>query len=1280
MSLVLDENIDQNFDPDNPESTDISQFGLVRGIQDLGVGGDLLLAPFRGVAEAGSEVWDLLDWLTGDDFLPDAPDALGLGRSKTMAGGLLEGVTQFATMFIPSYAGIGLAAKGFKGAKIAGRVSQATARKRQVLEVAEGFAKGTAAGAITDFTAFDPFEERLADFLLKFPALESPILEWLSATGNEEEGELGNRIRTMFEGAAIGAVFEPFIWALRALKGIRKGKATGADPEVTIEEVKERYLDDVEGGRAEGKADDLAVDLDEQINGGEASANEVLDATEPTQGTARLQDGREIGGEGDPRAIGGEGDARQIGGEGEARTERGGGELPPDDTGRTADADDVSPEGVPEGWDEVPTPDPARGDTPAGKPKALFNWENWVKTHAKTIKTIIRAEDPETLAELQKLEGLSHQEIKAKVHENNAMMRDLGIDPLSEEQIAQLEMSDQLSEAAAKQMRLRGMVGDYSDVVAELADEGGGTRGTLNHMVRFDLARKNSENLLKITKRNQEKIGQLLSAQRETPPSVLEKGDILNTLRASEDDEFVTEYVTRLGGGNIDLGRRMLESNIRRYQNAVKLGNKVSGVKWLADNPTGTQRFIEYWMNGILSGPVTHAINATSNALNTFFLIGEKVAGGALKFDTHEMQQGIAMFSYLYKQNTEALKAAGVAFKTEQDILDPLYRTIEFGATGKPGESKRALRFDNPVGNYIGKIINAPSLFLLTSDVYFRTLNYRAMAYASLTEKAFQKFGNSAGNGAWVEKQFQKIIADGQFYSNQTVSQKAYTHAVDVADSKPDLAPAQREQLIREEVRKYKTDAATKFDPELGALADHSIQYARQATWTQSLNDPERHTLVKFFGTFQKIANDFPLFRLIVPFVRTPTNLVAHLLDRTVGAWAELGKIGYSNIRLLTEQNEAVIKTLKAGGTAADDLHGRLASGATFMSMGYIAYANGFLVGGGPSDPEVARVWRAAGNIPYSFKIGDKRIEFRRFDPWAPMFGMMADIGELMSRPEMSEEDRSIVEGVASAMTIAVANSLGSRSVLTGLARVSNVFSDPERYAQSWLEQSATTLLPFSGLAGQIMKPEMEKEIRSVLDAIRVKYGMTGKGWSQQFGEEVQNKFTALGEPIDTKKISPFQPALNYRSTENIENKDIYEEMTRLKGGEGHGFQDYGSKRNGLKLAAYKNDENVSAETRANELMGTIQVQGQTLANAMRTIINSPEYQRINDDDYATGQSPKVDMLRYVHRLYKAEVWEHLLREFPELREASFNIDRVQELSAQGIDIPEELLASISLA
>ena len=1239
----LDPNIleDQNFDPINPQPP---TFGDERWWMDVAMG-----IP-RGIAQAGEEIYNMADWLTGDDILPDVPDGLGLGKSRTLAGGLVSGVTQFVTAFIPIYGAMGLATKAaIKGTKLASKISASKNFKRAV-----DLGTSTVAGAITDFSAFDPFEERLSDLIQKFPELENPVTEWLAS--DEDNSEAQERIKMLLEGVAMGGILEPFIWGLRALKGLRKGKMEGADPAMTIEEVNKRYQQDSKN------AEPIEIGLEENINSGEKFVNDAYDGKGPS-----LSD--------DTKKLGeGEVDEDTLMGGTETETPK----TEADDGTPTPPSDDPpevtdlpQPDDVPQNWGETPSdrPDPARGDKP---PNAIFRWEGWIKKHAHTVKAVIRAEDPETLAELETIHKMSHGEILDRVNELQQFLRDLGIDPLSDDQIANLDLAGQLENAAAQQTRLRGMIGDYSELVSDLHETAMSSQGNLHDLVRFDLARKQSQQLLEKGKRNQEKIGQLLSAQKAKAPSVVEKTEILNTLRATEDEKFVLEYVQKLGGGDEAAGRRMLEASQKRYDAAVKLGNKVTGIKYLADNPTGTQRFIEYWMNGILSGPVTHAINATSNALNTFFLVGEKVAGGVLKLDTDEMRQGVAMFSYLYRQNTESLKAAGIAFKTEEDILDPLYRTVEYGASGKAGESKRALSFENPVGDFVGKVLNLPSRLLLTSDVYFRTLNYRAMSYAGIVEEAMKE-GKSP---EWIARRFDRIIQDGQFYSYQNIHQKAYSHAVSLANKRGLTEGASRERAIYDAVSDYKKDAKTRFDPELGALANYSIDYARRATWTQSLHDPHRHGLVKFFGTFQKIANDYPLFRLIVPFVRTPVNLLAHLMDRTLGAWMELGKIGYSNIKLLTTQDTELRRILKAGGEAAEDLHGRLATGATLMGMGYMAYSNGYLTGGGPSDPEVARAWRAAGNVPYSFKLPTGlKLEYRRFDPWAPFLGILSDIGDIMSSPEITEEDQNIAEGIASALTIAVSNGIGSRSVLTGLARISNVFSDPTRHAQSWLQQTSTTLLPFSGAAGQILAPAMEMEIRSVVDAIRVKLGLGGETWSETIGGEVEKKFTVLGEPIDTKNISPYAPMIQWRNASDNKNLDLYEEMANLN----YGFEPLGMKQGGEMLTNHKNSNNVSAYTRANELMNTIRIKGDTLPQSIRNLINSDKYREIKDSHHALGRSPKVNMMRYIQRQFRVEVLEKIEEEFPTLKDAWEGREKIGKLISAGIDIPEELLATISM-
>ena len=85
---------------------------------------DILAAPFRSIKGAAQGVYNL-DWATGDELLPDYDNRF-LGRSNTIAGGLVEGVSQFMTGFIPV---VGIAGKVGKFGTIASKVGTKTALK-----------------------------------------------------------------------------------------------------------------------------------------------------------------------------------------------------------------------------------------------------------------------------------------------------------------------------------------------------------------------------------------------------------------------------------------------------------------------------------------------------------------------------------------------------------------------------------------------------------------------------------------------------------------------------------------------------------------------------------------------------------------------------------------------------------------------------------------------------------------------------------------------------------------------------------------------------------------------------------------------------------------------------------------------------------------------------------------------------------------------------------------------------------------------------------------------
>ena len=177
---------------------------------------DITLAPLRGVEGAAQSIYNLTDFVLGD-ALPDYDNRF-LGKSETVAGGLVEGVTQFLVPF-------GAIAKGAKAASSIGRFGkQFTKVNKKGKEVLNW--KGVlAAESATDFVAFDAQEQRLSNLINQFPSLRNPITEFLEA--KDDDAELEGRFKNSLEGLGLTGVATGLIGGLRAMK-LNRQKQDGA--------------------------------------------------------------------------------------------------------------------------------------------------------------------------------------------------------------------------------------------------------------------------------------------------------------------------------------------------------------------------------------------------------------------------------------------------------------------------------------------------------------------------------------------------------------------------------------------------------------------------------------------------------------------------------------------------------------------------------------------------------------------------------------------------------------------------------------------------------------------------------------------------------------------------------------------------------------------------------------------------------------------------------------------------------------------------------------------
>ena len=82
------------------------------------------------------------------------------------------------------------------------------------------------------------------------------------------------------------------------------------------------------------------------------------------------------------------------------------------------------------------------------------------------------------------------------------------------------------------------------------------------------------------------------------------------------------------------------------------------------------ESLMTYFVNNLLSSPVTHLFNFTGTTMKMLFSPLEKIMGGALRGDSDSFMKGVREFAGYKSAFGDSLKAAKLALKTGGNILD----------------------------------------------------------------------------------------------------------------------------------------------------------------------------------------------------------------------------------------------------------------------------------------------------------------------------------------------------------------------------------------------------------------------------------------------------------------------------------------------------------------------------------------------------------------------------------------------------------------------------------
>ena len=450
-----------------------------------------------------------------------------------------------------------------------------------------------------------------------------------------------------------------------------------------------------------------------------------------------------------------------------------------------------------------------------------------------------------------------------------------------------------------------------------------------------------------------------------------------------------------------------------------------------------------------------------------------------------------------------------------------------------------------------------------------------------------------------------------------------------------DLKFEERQNFIEKEVAKASQqpfvlpDGTELSFKDRGALTAKAEQMAKINTHTQDSQNSVSNML-------SMLTQKHPTLKFVIPFVRTPTNLLTYGISRSP----------FGSLQVLSKDFRAKLRSPDASVRA--ETRGRLATSVTttaallyFLQSGK---GQGLITGYGPKNKEQRESWEM-NNQQYSIKIGDKWVSYNRLDPIATILGVVADITEAQTYNELDDGD---LEKVFSVAALAFSNNITSKSYVQGLDNLFDFlkFKDPVRDAEKFLGSIAGGFVP--NVINQSLNYEEDRPLREARGIIDRMIKRTPAGGN------LPPRRNMLGEVMTVPSSGGVAGVINPLYIKEDPKNVVEYELSNLRSGFRQPSRFLRPGVEELDMKEYYNPETgQQSYDRLLELVGTSTIRGKTLRQRLETMFNSKEYAALPEADLKdeTGSdSPRVAAVRRMIRAYRGVAKSKMLKENPELR------------------------------
>ena len=434
------------------------------------------------------------------------------------------------------------------------------------------------------------------------------------------------------------------------------------------------------------------------------------------------------------------------------------------------------------------------------------------------------------------------------------------------------------------------------------------------------------------------------------------------------------------------------------------------------------------------------------------------------------------------------------------------------------------------------------------------------------------------------------------------------------------------------------------FDDIGRGIDEDALRYAQEATFTEDLGK-------NIFANIQKMTVEYPAMQLLLPFVRTPTNLLKRAGQRTP---------------VLAMLSKTVQEDIKAGGVRKAEALGRQTMGFFVISSMLFAYSEGKVTGAGPTDKKLRKFNRETeSGAQYSFRIGDKMYSYNRLDPnFIAVGAIVSALEALPSDFEADEMSLELASDMMAALFLGLTQTFKNKAYFQGVSNFLTAMQAEDdagtRGVSRYFENTIASFVP----------PAIQQttDLLTGQDALREAIGLADK-------LKKRGLFMAFGEGADTlpKQYNWLtgQPIKNHvgPNTLGFQAQDVTETpvMKELK--------DIGFGFTGPSKRISKQDLTSEQYAYYKQMTGQIRIDGRTLEQALDKLFKSREWQNLPPERKRYMENGKIltKELQKVSNIiadYKKMARQALGRKFPELQRD------INEYNYTRRGIPSDILQS----